>query len=111
MERVGVILGVMLFVGVTLGTGVVLIVGVTLGVGLGLGVGVAHSSVSLAFMWSAAAVPTTNRVTPSEPTIWLADAVVHTPPGLSCAHMAAGAITRSTCCGLAGCAAGQIWRP
>ena len=62
-------------------------------------------------MWKAAAVPTTKRVTPSEPMIWLAAAVVHTPPGESCAQTAAGAMTRSTDCGFCGCAAGHICSP
>jgi hypothetical protein len=70
-----------------------------------------HVNISSASMWKAAAIPTTKRMTPSAPMIWLAAAVVHTPPGLSCAHWAAGAITRSTLCGFCGCAAGQIWRP
>jgi len=60
-------------------------------------------------MWKAAAVPTTYRVTPSEPTI---DAAAAQALALvSCAHWADGAITRSTCCGLEGCAAGQICKP
>ena len=60
-------------------------------------------------VWKAAAVPTTKRVTPSAPTI---EAAAEQAPALvSCAHCAAGAITRSTCCGLEGCAAGQICSP
>jgi hypothetical protein len=99
--------------GVTLGVAIGVTLGVILGVRLGLGVGegTAHSSVSLASMWKAAAVPTTKRVIPSEPVIWFTASVVQTPPGLICAHIVAGAITRSTRCGFAGCAAGQIWRP
>ena len=60
-------------------------------------------------MWKAAAVPTTKRVTPSVPTI---DAAAAQALALvSCTHGADGAITRSTCCGFCGCAAGQICRP
>ena len=60
-------------------------------------------------MCKAAAVPTTKRVMPSEPTI---DAAAAQALALvSCAHWADGAITRSTSCGLEGCAAGQICRP
>jgi hypothetical protein len=60
-------------------------------------------------MWKAAAVPTTKRVTVSAPTIEAAAA--HSLALVSCAHCAAGAITRSTCCGFDGCAAGQICSP
>ena len=60
-------------------------------------------------MWKAAAVPTTYRVTPSEPTI---DAAAAQALALvSCAHDVEGAITRSTPRGFCGCAAGQICKP
>ena len=71
----------------------------------------AHIKVSLASTLKESAVPTTKRVTPSTPTSWLYAAVVHTPPGVSCAQTSAGAIKRSTACGFCGCAAGQSKRP
>ena len=70
-----------------------------------------HVSVSPLSMLNSSAVPTTNRVMPSLPIIWLDNNVVHTPPGDKSEHSSAGATTRSLCSGLSGCAAGQSRRP
>ena len=62
-------------------------------------------------MLSDAAVPMAKCGVPSGPRIVLAAVVLHTPPGDNRAHDAAGAMTRSACCGFIGCVAGQISRP
>ena len=74
------------------------------------GAGVAaHDSCSAASMFKESLVPTTYRASPSLPAIEVV--VSQTPYGESCAQSAAGATTRSTPRGFAGCAAGQSCKP
>lgn len=66
-------------------------------------------SASAASRFSAAAVPTTKRKTPSKPV--MEAAVAQAAEEVSCWHMASGAMMRSTCCGLDGFAAGHKSTP